>query len=178
MIRVAICDPHAAVRAGLEAILKDAPGIVPVGSADRRGLQPLLYRTDPDVVIVPDATTCLTVRSRARVVVHDRFDAVVEAAFAGAAALVDREAAASELIAAIRGERDLPRITPRLQRRAAQRLGGTDRAILAMGLAGTPDRDIAKVVGLAPPALAARKAAIVSGSAVRALDGASELHAG
>ena len=33
-----------------------------------------------------------------------------------------------------------------------------------MGLAGTPDRDIANVVGLAPPALAARKAAIVSGA--------------
>jgi DNA-binding NarL/FixJ family response regulator len=177
MIRVATCDPHAAVRAGLEAILRDTPGLVPVGSADRRGLQALLYRTDPDVVIVPDATICLAVRGRARVVVYDRFDAVVEAAFARAAALVDREAVPSELVAAIRGERELPRITPRLQRRAAQLLGGTDRAILAMGLAGTPDRDIAKVVGLAPPALAARKAAIVSG-AVRALDGASELHAG
>ena len=162
MIRVAICDPHAAVRAGLKAILDATPGIVPVGAGDRRALRPLLYRTDPDVVIVPDATVCLAVRTRARVVVYDRFDAVVEAAFAGAAALVDREAAPSELIAAIRGERALPRITPRLQRRVAMHLGGTDRAILAMGLAGTPDGDIAKVVGLAPPALAARKAAIVS----------------
>ena len=177
MIRVAICDPHAAVRAGLEAILDAAPGIVPVGAADRRGLQALLYRTDPDLVVVPDATVALTVRARARVIVYDRFDGVVEAAFAGAVALVDRESAPSELIAAIRGERELPRITPRLQRRVAQHLGGTDRAILAMGLAGTPDREIAKVVGLAPPALAARKAQIVSG-AVRALDGPSELHAG
>jgi DNA-binding NarL/FixJ family response regulator len=177
MIRVAICDPHAAVRAGLRAILEATPRIVPVGTADRRGLQALLYRADPDVVIVPDASVALTVRSRARVVVYDRFDAVVEAALAGASALVDRDAAASELVAAVRGERELPRITPRLQRRAAQRLGGTDRAILAMGLAGTSDRDIAKVVGLAPPQLAARKAAIVSGS-VCAFDGPSELHAG
>jgi DNA-binding NarL/FixJ family response regulator len=177
MIRVAICDPHPAVRAGLEAILGEAPGIVPVGAADRRALPPLLYRADPDVVVVPDAATCLTVRTRGRVVVYDRFDAVVEAAFAGAMALVDRGSAASELIAAIRGERPLPRITPRQQRRAAERLGGTDRAILAMGLAGTPDRDIAVVVGMAPAQLAARKAGIVSG-AVGALDRASELHAG
>jgi hypothetical protein len=46
-----------------------------------------------------------------------------------------------------------------------------------MRLAGTPDREIADIVGLAREALAARCAAIVSGS-VGALDGARELDAG
>jgi hypothetical protein len=44
--RVAILDPHPAVRAGLEAMLP--ADLVPVGSAaERRQLWPLLYRTDP-----------------------------------------------------------------------------------------------------------------------------------
>ena len=67
-----------------------------------------------------------------------------------------------ELLAAIRGDAGLPRITPRLQRRAAARLGGTDRAILAMRLARTPDREIAATVGMPRAALAGRVAAILN----------------
>ena len=106
---------------------------------------------------------------------------IVPAAFAGADALVDKRCSPAELVAAIRGDNPLPVITPRLQRHAAEQLSGTDRAILAMRLAGTPDRDIAATVGLDPRALAARNAAIVSvlsGRSVAALDGASQLHAG
>ena len=76
-------------------------------------------------------------------------------------------------MAAIRGESALPIITPRLQRHAAAKLGGTDRAILAMRLAGTPDREIAEVVGLDPRAMTARNAAIVdvlSGRTVERVD--------
>jgi hypothetical protein len=102
---------------------------------------------------------------------------VVLARFAGAAALVDKAAPARELLAAVRGEEPLPAITPRAQRHAAARLNGTDRAILAMRLAGTCDRDIAAVVGLPREALAARCATIVSG-AVGALDRPRELYAG
>ena len=62
------------------------------------------------------------------------------------------------------------------------KLGGTDRAILAMRLAGTPDREIAATVGLrrrarSRPATAAI-VGVLSGRAVAALDGAGELHAG
>lgn len=180
MIRVAICDAHPTTRAGLEAILRSAAGVVPVGSVeDRRALLPLLYRADPDVVVVDDLRACLTVRARhsARVVALTMHGGVVRAAFAGAAALVDKAAPTHELLAAIRGERPLPSITPRAQRLAAAPLDGTDRAILAMRLAGTADRDIAAVVGLPRDALAARCAAIVSG-AVGALDRPRELHAG
>ena len=162
---------------------------MPVGAAaDRHALWPLLYRTDPDVVIIDQLQLCLTVRARhprARVVLYAAglgFDAIVPAAFAGAAAIVDKASGTPELLAAIRGERGLPTITPRLQRRAAERLGGTDRAIFAMRLAGTRDRDIAATVGMPRRELSGRIAAIVaalrSPAAVGPLDGAGQLHAG
>jgi DNA-binding NarL/FixJ family response regulator len=185
VIRVALLDSHPAMRAGLEAILRAAPGIVCVGAVgDRHAVSPLLYRTDPDLVIVDDLHACLAVRPR-RVVLYAAgagFDTVVPATFAGAAAIVDKAAGTHELLAAIRGERALPAITPRLQRMAAARLDGTDRAILAMRLAGTPDADIAATVGLSRRELGARYAAILavlrSGTAVGALDRPRELHAG
>jgi DNA-binding NarL/FixJ family response regulator len=184
MIRVAILDRHPATRAGLDAILRAAPGLVPVGAAaGRRELWPLLYRTDPDVVVIDELRLCLAIRARrprARVVLHAvgaGFDLIVPAAFAGASAMVDKSATTSELVAAIRGDVPLPPITPRMQRRAAERLDGSDRAILAMRLAGTPDREITEIVGLPREALAARCAEIVSG-AVGALDRPRELHAG
>ena len=182
MIRVAIHDQQPAMRAGLEAILRETTGIVPVGAAaDRRELWPLLDRTDPDVVVIDELRLCLPIRARhprARVVIYSaQADAIVPAIFAGADALVDKACATHELVAAIRGERPLPPITPRMLRRAAERLDGTDRAILAMRLAGTPDAEIGEIVGMPREALAARCAAIVSG-AVGALDGARQLHAG
>ena len=77
-----------------------APGIVPVGAvADRHALWPLLYRTDPDVVVVDDLQLCLTVRARhprPRVVLYAAgaaFDAIVPAAFAGARRSSTRPAA-------------------------------------------------------------------------------------
>ena len=110
------------------------------------------------------------------------FHTIVPAAYAGAAAIVDKASGTHELLAAIRGERGLPTITPRLQRRAAQRLGGTDRAIFAMRLAGTPNREIAATVGMPRNELSGRIAAILaalsSSAPVGALDGASQLHAG
>ncbi|MDA0166910.1 hypothetical protein OM076_42010 [Solirubrobacter ginsenosidimutans] len=188
MIRVVVLDHHPATCAGVNAILREHSGVVPVGAAaDRRALWPLLYRADPDVVVVDDLRVCLAVRARqpqARVVLHlanAGFAMIVPAAFAGAHALVDKTCSPAELVAAIRGETGLPIITPRLQRHAAAQLGGTDRAILAMRLAGTPDREIAEVVGLEPRAMTARNAAIIdvlSGRAVAALDRAGELHAG
>jgi chemotaxis response regulator CheB len=51
VIRVAVLDDHAAVRAGLEAILGAAPEMVSVGSAqDEAELDRLLRRTDPSVL--------------------------------------------------------------------------------------------------------------------------------
>ena len=52
-IRVAVLDDHAAVRAGLQAILGSAPDMVPVGSASsEEELYRLLQHTDPAVLIL------------------------------------------------------------------------------------------------------------------------------
>ena len=98
MIRVVVCDHHPATCAGVNAILPRARGGRPqVGvAADRRALWPLLYRADPDVVVVDDLRLGLAVRARqpnARVVLHTAdagFGMIVPAAFAGAHALVDK----------------------------------------------------------------------------------------
>ena len=162
-------DQHPATRAGLDAILRATEGVDPVGTAaDRRELWPLLEQTDPDVVVIDDLRLALAVRTRfplANVIVHTAGaseDMIAPAAFAGASALVDKACSVEELVAAIRGERLLKPISPRMLRRAATPLDGPDRAILAMRLAGTPDREIAKIVGISHEVLAARSAAIVS----------------
>ena len=53
MIRVLVVDDHPVVRAGLEAILRTEPGLIPVGSAeDGDALRALLPRTRPDVIVL------------------------------------------------------------------------------------------------------------------------------
>jgi DNA-binding NarL/FixJ family response regulator len=195
MIRVAILDPHPATRSGLERLLAETPGLVPAGAAgDARSLWPLLYRADPDVLVLgadrpaEALRLCLRVRGRqfrARIVVYAAqtgFDTIVPATFAGAHAVVDKAAGLSDLLAAVRDpDPRLPLLTPLMQRRAAARLEPLDRAILAMALAHTPAREIARVVGLGSVALAARRArllAVLCGSDIAGpLDRPRELHA-
>ena len=173
-LRVVILDRHPATRTGLDAILRLTPGIVPVGAAaDRRELWPLLGAAEPDVVVIDDLRLCLAIRARipeARVVLHTAGagpDDVVPATFAGASAIVAKTASTAELVAAIEGELELPAITPRMQRRAAEQLEGPDRAILAMRLARTPDGDIAELIGISSAVFAARCAAIMARLASR-----------
>ena len=53
MTRIAIVDPQPAVRAGLTALLRSEPGLVPVGSAGtaEEALE-LVARTAPDIVLL------------------------------------------------------------------------------------------------------------------------------
>lgn len=180
MIRVAVLDRHPAVRAGIAATLQAQPDMAPAGSAAHPSeLWPLLYRTDPDVLLLDHdlrsgdgLALCLRITSRplAPYVVICASDgatsAIVPATLAGAGALVDKAADLRELLHAVRavarGERVLPCITPPLQARAAGRLDARDRAIFAMRLAGTAPRDIAATVGLSAAELDARTAAIVA----------------
>jgi DNA-binding NarL/FixJ family response regulator len=193
MIRVAIVDRHPTVRAGLDAILGAQPDMVAVGAAaDGRELWPLLHRARPDVVVLdagpaPAALVmCLQVKSRPlgpRVVLFAAevsSEAIVPAALAGADAVADKAGDVRELLHAIRavarGERALPRFTPRLQAHAAAQLSHGDRAIFAMRLAGTPQSEIAATVGLSVHDLDARTTAILailSGSGAPAATAAS-----
>jgi DNA-binding NarL/FixJ family response regulator len=104
VIRVLVVDDHPVVRAGLEAILRTEPGLVPVGSAENgEGLMALLRRARPDVVILDrhllledGLELCRTLRQQPAapaVVIYtvDPSDELrEEARLAGAAAVVDK----------------------------------------------------------------------------------------
>ena len=180
MIRIAILDRRPVVRAGLEATLVAQPGLASAGAAaDRRDLWPLLYRTRPDIVLLehgPRASDALGVCLRIKTqlpapgvllcTTGAGDELIVPATLAGADAIVDTGGDLRELVHAIRvvggGGRVMPAVTPRLQARAAARLGPHDRAIFAMRLGGTSPADIAATVGLAPRRLAGRVQAIVA----------------
>jgi DNA-binding NarL/FixJ family response regulator len=180
LVRVAVLDPHPAVRAGLHAVLSAQPDLVPVGAAaDEEALWPLLHRARPSVLLVdhvPGSSDGIGLARRVKSAVLGpkvvvcatgaRRDLTVAAALAGADAVVDKADELAELLRAIRavaaGDRVLDRVTPRLQAEAGARLGHLDRAIFAMRLAGTSPRDVAATTGLSPRALDARLGRIVA----------------
>jgi DNA-binding NarL/FixJ family response regulator len=180
MIRIAVLDRHPAVRAGLDATIREYPGLACAGAAaDRRELWVLVYRARPDIVLVehdPGVSDGLGVCRRLKAqrlgprvvlcIAGADTSHVVPATLAGADAIVDKAADLRVLVHTIRvvgaGGRVMPAITPALQARAAARLAPQDRAIFAMCLAGTDDADIASIAGLDRRALAARVEAIVA----------------
>jgi len=170
MIRVAILDRHPAVRAGVDALLRARAGFAPAGcAAGAHDFWNVLYRTDPDVVVLDDLAQARRVKveaPRARVILYTARvtpDLVLAAAVAGADGVVDK--ASDDLLQTIRavaaGERALPAVRPSEHARAARRLDARDRPIFAMRLAGTSPREIAAVVGLGVAALNGRIQAIV-----------------
>lgn len=179
--RVAVLDDHPVVRAGVRAMLERRPEMAFAGmAADEFELWPLLYRTRPTVLVLDvhhpgrdGLALCLELKQTAlapRIVLHSgsRFeDVLVPALVAGADAIVSKADVERNLLAAIRGTRgassahevDVP---PRLQAAAAARLDPTDRAILAMRLAGTTTGDVAATLGIGRAAVAKRLLAIVA----------------
>jgi DNA-binding NarL/FixJ family response regulator len=177
MPRVAVVDHRLAMRHGYEAILRAQHDMTFVGSArGRLDLWPLAYRTDPELVLVGEPEgedqLALCVRVAAKlprtrlVVAAEDPELAVPAHFARVhgvvAATADVCALLDGLRAVGRGESRLPAIPPAVRRDAAGRLGTSDRAILAMRLAGTAERDIAATVGLHRRQLPARYARIVA----------------
>jgi DNA-binding NarL/FixJ family response regulator len=173
MIRVAILDRHPAVRAGLDSLLRRRPGLAAAGcAAHPRELLGLLYRTDPDVLLLDRLDLVRRVKTeapRTRVVLYVADadpETVLAARVAGVDGVLDKAADTRELLRAVRavaaGETVLPRVAPTSRARAAARLDPRDRPIFAMRLAGTNPRDIAGVVGLTVAALNARDGAIVA----------------
>lgn len=173
MIRVAILDRHAAVRAGLDAVLRAHPDLAPAGSASHpRELLPMLYRSDPDVLLLDDPGLALHVKRdapRTRILVYSSRpspELIVAAKLAGADGVVDKGADMRELLGAVRavaaGEPVFPCVAPRLRSRIAARLEARDHPIFAMRLAGTSARDMAATIGLSVSALNARIEAVVA----------------
>jgi DNA-binding NarL/FixJ family response regulator len=161
VITVAIVDDHQAVRIGLHAALRSEPGLEPVGSATEAAeLEPLLYRTRPDVVLLdynlPGADglqLCQRVKRDVPapgVVLYSAFAEpamTVPAIVAGADAIVHKGGPTRELFDAIRrvarGDAALPTVLPPLLEAAGQALGPEDLPLLGMLVSRTPRAEIA-----------------------------------
>jgi DNA-binding NarL/FixJ family response regulator len=165
--RIAIVDPQPAVRAGLVALLRSEPGLVPVGSAGTaEAAVELVARTAPDIVLlepylgVDDGLQLcrrLTADGGPRVVAYTELtDPSLEVALRVACAdgIVDKQSAPEELFEALRvvarGRTSLPPLTPGQLRAAAARVESDDFALLAMLLDRTPAAEVRDTLKLDP----------------------------
>ena len=176
MIHVVTLDQQPLMRLGLDAALRDQPDLVQLGAAaDERELWPLLYRTDPHVVVLGESNASLALCRRIkrrpfapRVVLYADPDAslLVGATLAKADGIAGRSQPAHDLLWAIRtaaaGRPALPALLPRAQAAAAARLEPGDHPIFAMTLAGTAPAEIAGTLGLSRSELAERTVAILA----------------
>lgn len=161
MIRLLIVDDHPAMRAGLTAVLRAEPGIVPLGAASSEDDLPvMLGRTRPDVVLLdyhlpgadglklcrrikrePDAPAVLLYSAYADSAM------VVPAILAGADGLMNKSAPAPELFDALRavarGDRVLPPVPRALLESASGRIDPEDMPILAMMIDGASPAEAA-----------------------------------
>jgi DNA-binding NarL/FixJ family response regulator len=174
VIRILLVDDHPALRAGLTAVLRAEPGMVPLGAATSvADLWPALNRTKPDVVILDyhlpgddGLTVCRqikrTVPTPAVLLYSAYADAslTIPSVLAGADGIVNKGVPANELFDAIRtvarGERVLPPISRELLDAACSRLDSEDLPIIGMVLDDTPPADVADVLGIGTAELSAR----------------------
>jgi DNA-binding NarL/FixJ family response regulator len=174
IIKVAVVDDHAAVRMGLKTAMASQPGIACVGlAADGGEMQSLLYRTNPDVVVldyhlphVNGLVLCRRIKQEVlapAVLLYSAYAdpaLVVPALVAGADAVVHKGAPARELLEAIRavaaGETRFPTPIPELTQDAAAAVEPDDRPILGLLVDGVPRDQIAVRLGLSAAALEER----------------------
>jgi DNA-binding NarL/FixJ family response regulator len=164
-VRVLVVDDHPALRAGLEGLLRNEPGIEYTGALDGTlGLLSAVRDVRPDVVVLDYAlgtddglTSCFRVKQlpdRPAVVLYSAYaDGVftVPAAIAQADATVSKSAPIDDLLSAIRaaaaGTVPRPALDPERVQAASARLLAEDLPIATMLLAGTPIADIADTLG-------------------------------
>ena len=164
MIRVAVVDDHPAIRAGLSMVLDDEPDMAHVGgAASVAEVEHLIYRTQPDVVVLdyhlPDGNGLEVARAikshvpAPKIVLYSAYadsSFVVPGLVAGLDAIVNKSGQTGELFEAIRtvaaGDRALPELTPALLQAAGRTLDAEDLPILGMLVERTAPRDIAAVL--------------------------------
>lgn len=165
MIQVLVVDDHPAVRAGLVAMLRAEPGLVPVASAaDPEAAMAAARRTRPDVAIVDyhlkvgdGLALCRQLKSlpaAPRVLIFSAFAErrlALPAAVAGAEGVVDKGIPSDDLFERVRtlarGETVLE-ITPEAMTAGAAKLETGDLPILGLMMDRTPRAEIAEVLGL------------------------------
>ena len=169
-IRVAVVDDHAAIRIGLKSAIASRPGLVCVGvAADGEEMDPLLYRTRPDAVILDyhlPRTDGLLLCRRIKayvpspaVLLYSAYadpSLVVPALVAGADGIVHKGAPARELFEALHavanGGTHLPALIPELLSAACAALDPDDRPILDILTGSTPRWEIPARLGMPPGA--------------------------
>jgi DNA-binding NarL/FixJ family response regulator len=168
MIRILIVDDHPAMRAGLIAVLRAEPGLVPLDAATSvADLSPTLNRTRPDVVVLDyhlpgddGLVLCRRIKRQLPAPAVLLYSAYADAALtiparlAGVDGLVSKAAPAAELYDAIRrvarGERVLPPISRELLDDAGNRLETEELPILGMMIEDTPLLEIAATLNVEP----------------------------
>ena len=166
MIKVAIVDDHQAVRLGLHTALRSEPGLVPVGTAaGLADLEPLLYRTAPDVVLLDyfldgkdGLSICRDIKASVpspAVVIYSAYadpSMLVPAIVAGADGVIHKGVPALDLFEAIRavagGATALPPASPALLRAAAMALHPDDLPVLGMLMNHTTPTDIMRTLNI------------------------------
>jgi DNA-binding NarL/FixJ family response regulator len=177
--RVLVVDDHSAVRSGVAALLEGEPGLEPVGTAcGAEEALALARQHRPDVAIVDfqlgdrdGLSLCRQLKelpNPASVVVYSAYadgPMALAGVIAGADGVVHKAALASELCDAVRrvaaGGRAIPPAAPAARAVVAARLDPEDLPILAMLLDGTEPDEIARVLGMRPKWLKARRWAML-----------------
>jgi DNA-binding NarL/FixJ family response regulator len=177
--RVLVVDDHSAVRSGIEALLAGEPGLEPVATACGAAEALALARERrPDVAIVDfqlgdsdGLSLCRQLKELpvpTGVVLYSAFadgPLALAGVIAGADGVVHKSALASELCDTVRtvaaGGTAIPPAAPGAHAVVAARLDPEDLPILAMLLDGTAPEEIARVLGMRPPWLAARRWAML-----------------
>jgi DNA-binding NarL/FixJ family response regulator len=177
--RVLVVDDHSAVRSGIEALLAGEPDLEPVGTAGgaAEALE-LARQTRPDVAIVDfqlgdrdGLSLCRQLKELpdpTRVVLYSAYadgPLALAGVIAGADGVVHKAALAGELCDTVRavaaGRTAIPVPPPAARAVVAARLDPDDLPILAMLLDGTDPDEIARVLGMRPGWLAARRWAML-----------------
>jgi DNA-binding NarL/FixJ family response regulator len=173
MISVLVADDHPAIRAGLVALLRLEPGLVPVAAAttaaealdSAHARAPTVALVDYHLPDMDGLTLCHRLRSEPdspQVIIYSAFAderLALPAALLGANAVLPKTTPSDELFhvirSAARGERNLT-ISPALLTAARGAVGLDDLPILGMLADDTPPTQIAAVLGLTTEAIERR----------------------
>jgi DNA-binding NarL/FixJ family response regulator len=172
---VLIVDDHAAVRAGLAALLAPESDLEVIGTAaDAEAAVTLCEQHAPDVVLIDfhlpgddGLSLCLRlegVTPQPRRVVYSAFAddlLAVLAAIAGADALVPKSADPEQLLAVARGRPCGTPSSPAALRTVSAALEASDLPVLGMLIHGTPPDEVADTLAMSPDWLLARRWAIL-----------------
>jgi DNA-binding NarL/FixJ family response regulator len=174
-VRVLVVDDHAAIRAGVQAVLAREPDLQPIDGASSadQALDKARAR-QPDVAVVDhrlEAGDGLTLARHLKALPNPPavliYSAMADPALAvatvvaGADGIVGKGGTADDLCDAIRfvarGRSVRPKLAPSTLRSSAERLDPADMPILGMLVHRTPPAEIARVLGMSERRLDARR---------------------